>query len=132
MRIFILDDDEISNELSRIILNLSGVEDIDFRGSGKEAIKYLDDCLRDDHFPDVIFVDLNLPGMDGFDFIQHYEAHYRNYYPRTGIILLTNSVVEDDRYRAKNYESVIDFWSKPLTSNNIEELISRFRIKSQG
>lgn len=130
MKIFIIDDDEISIELSRIILSMSDVENVDYRGSGREAIKYLDECLKNDGFPDLIFLDINLPGMDGFDFIRHYEAHYRNFFPETGIILLTNSVIEDDRYRAENYESVIDFWNKPLTSNNFDDLMRRLKIKT--
>ncbi|HEX2969714.1 MAG TPA: response regulator [Bacteroidales bacterium] len=129
MKIFILDDDEISNELSRLILNMSGVENVEYRRSGKEAIKHLDECMKFDDFPDLIFVDLNLPGMNGFEFIEFYEAHYRNYFPETGLILLTNSVMEDDKFNAKNYESVIDFWSKPLTSNNLEEIIERYKIR---
>ncbi|MGE5419638.1 MAG: two-component system response regulator [Chloroflexota bacterium] len=130
MKIFIIDDDEISIELSRIILNMSDVEDVDYRGSGREAIKYLDDCFKREAFPDLIFLDINLPGMDGFAFISHYEAHYKNFFPDTGIVLLTNSVTEDDRYRAENYDSVIDFMSKPLTSNNLDELMKTLRNRS--
>ncbi len=129
LKIFILDDDEIGNELSRIILNMAGIEDIVFRRSGKEAIRYLDECLKADNFPDLIFCDLNLPGMNGFDFIEYYEANYRNYFPGTGIIMLTNSIMSEDQDKAMNYGSVIDFWSKPLTANNLGEIVSKFRIK---
>lgn len=129
MKIFILDDDEISNELSRIILNLSGFSDIDIRTSVFDAISYLNERARNDSFPDILFVDLDLPGMDGFSFIEYYEKNYKKKYPDSRIVMLTNSVIEEDRTKAMKYESVIDFWTKPLTVNNLNEIIKSKDIK---
>lgn len=130
MKIFILDDDEISNELTNIILNMSGIHDVDFRYSGREAIKYLDENQEKNTFPDLIFVDINLPGMNGFDFIENYEKTYMNMNPATKIIMLTNSVSEEEKFRALTYESVIEFWSKPLNINILKEVLARFSIRS--
>ncbi|HLN20321.1 MAG TPA: response regulator [Bacteroidales bacterium] len=130
MRVFILDDDEISNELTSIILNLSGIEHIDVRHSGREAVRFLDEHQEKNTFPDLIFVDLNLPGMNGFEFIEFYEKTYLNMNPETKIIMLTNSVNEDEKFKALTYESVIDFWSKPLNINPLEEVLSRISVRS--
>lgn len=129
MKIFILDDDEISNELSRIILNLWGIRNIDIRTSVFDSISYLSERARENSFPDLLFVDLDLPGMDGFAFIEYYEKHYKKKYPDAGIVMLTNSVIEEDRDRALKYESVIDFWTKPLTVNNLNDIIRSKGIK---
>lgn len=130
MKIFILDDDDISNELSKIILNLAGINDIEYRGSGKEAIKYLDDCHEKGLFPDLILVDINLPGMSGFNFIEHYESNYMNLNPGTRLIMLTNSVSDEEKFRALTYNSVIDFWSKPLTFSQIDDILKTFGVKT--
>lgn len=130
MKIFILDDDEISNELTNIILNMSGIHDVDFRHSGREAIKYLDENREKSTFPDLIFVDINLPGMNGFDFIENYEKTYMNMNPDTRIIMLTNSVSEEEKFKALTYDSVIEFWSKPLNINILQDVLSRFGIRS--
>jgi CheY-like chemotaxis protein len=128
MKIFILDDDEISNELSRIILNSLEENDIDTRASGKEAMEYLEECREEGEFPDLIFVDLNLPGMNGFDFINIYEKKYMPLNPGSRIIMLTNSVVEEDRDEAMKYDSVLDFWSKPLSIPKMKDLLRTIRI----
>lgn len=128
MKIFILDDDEISNELSRIILNSLEENDIDTRSSGQEAIEYLEESIKEDDFPDLIFVDLNLPGMNGFDFIDFYERKYLPLIPGSRIIMLTNSVVEEDRDEAMKYDSVLDFWSKPLSIPKMKDLLRAIKI----
>lgn len=130
MKIFILDDDEISNELSKIILNLSGMLDIDIRTTVFEAISYLSERARENAFPDILFVDLDLPGMDGFAFIEYYEKHYKKKFPDARIVMLTNSVIEEDRIRALKYESVSDFWTKPLTVNNLNDIIRSRDVKT--
>lgn len=127
IKIFILDDDEIGNELSRTLLHMSGIDDVTFRFSGRESIKYLDECLHTENFPDMILVDLNLPGMDGFAFIENYDINYRNYYPGTGVIMLTNSIVAEDKFTALKNNSILDFWSKPLTKMHVCELIRHHR-----
>lgn len=130
MKIFILDDDEISNELSKIILNLSGISDIDIRTTVFDSISYLSERAKENKFPDLLFVDLDLPGMDGFAFIDYYEKHYMKKYPDSRIVMLTNSVIEEDRERALTYESVIEFWTKPLTVNNLNEIIRNKGIRT--
>lgn len=130
MKIFILDDDEISNELSRIILNLSGMHDIDIRTTVFDSISYLSERARENAFPDLLFVDLDMPGMDGFAFIDYYEKHYKTKYPDSRIVMLTNSVIEEDRERAMKYETVIDFWTKPLTVNNLNKIIRSKGIRT--
>jgi CheY-like chemotaxis protein len=128
MKVLILDDDEISNELSRIILNSMEINDIDIEATASDALQYLDECKREGEFPDLLFVDLNLPGMNGFDFIELYEKIYMQYNPGSRIIMLTNSVVDEDRDEAMRYDSVLDFWSKPLSIPKLKDLLRTIRI----
>jgi CheY-like chemotaxis protein len=128
MKVFILDDDEISNELSRIILNSMEINDIDIGTSATEAIDYMEQCKEEGEFPELLFVDLNLSGINGFSFIRLYEKNYMQYNPGSRIIMLTNSVVEEDRDEAMKYDSVLDFWSKPLSIPKLKDLLRAIRI----
>lgn len=65
-----------------------------------------------DDFPDVIYVDLNMPVLDGFDFIESFERVFGPNHPTCSLFMLTSSLREDDRERAMAYQSVQDFVSK--------------------
>lgn len=122
-KIFILDDDELHNNLSVLILQIMGITDVDFRTSGREALKYFEECRIKNRFPDIMFVDLNMPGMSGLSFIKKYEAEYMKYNPACRVIMLSNSILDEERYEALKYESISDFWNKPLNKTKLENLI---------
>ena len=121
-RILILDDDHISNELNKLVLNMLGVTNIDIMTSGQEALQYLEECRHNNLFPSLMFVDINLPGMSGFDFVKEYESHYMFHSPGTKIIILTNSIMDEDRDKSVSFDSVLDFMSKPLNKKKIQEI----------
>jgi CheY-like chemotaxis protein len=127
-KIFILDDDPISNELNKIIFSMMGLKEITIKTTGTDAIQYLEQCNADKDFPDAMFIDLNLPGMNGFEFIEEYEKRYMKYNPGPRIIMLTNSILEDDRIRAMQFGSVLDFMSKPLNKNKIREILQKVNV----
>lgn len=128
MKIFILDDDDISNELSKIILGTMDITDIDVCTNAEEAIEYLQRSKEENDFPDLMFVDINLRGMSGFEFINLYESEFMEHNPGSKIIMLTNSVVDEDREEAMKYDSVLDFWSKPLSIPKMKELLRTMKI----
>lgn len=125
-KIFILDDDEMHNDLNTLILKTMGYEDVVCRTSGKEALQYLELCRKNNDFPNVMLVDLNMSGMDGFTFIRLYEEHFRSLSPGLRIIMLTNSIFEDEKMEAMQYESVSDFWSKPLNKKKLKEVLEKY------
>ncbi|HEX2977055.1 MAG TPA: response regulator [Bacteroidales bacterium] len=128
MKIFILDDDDISNELSKIILGTMDITDIDVCTNAEEAIEYLQRSKEENDFPDLMFVDINLRGMSGFEFRNLYESEFMEHNPGSKIIMLTNSVVDEDREEAMKYDSVLDFWSKPLSIPKMKELLRTMKI----
>lgn len=127
-KIFILDDDPISNELNKIVFSMMGLKDLVIKTTGPDAIEYLEQCTADCDFPGVLFVDLNLPGMNGFEFIREYEKRFMNDNPGPRIVMLTNSILEDDRNMAMQYGSVLDFMSKPLNKNKIRDIFQRVNV----
>lgn len=125
-KIFILDDDEMHNDLNTLILKTMGYEDVICRTSGREALQYLEACRKINDFPDIMLVDLNMSGMDGFTFIRLYEENFRSFSPRLRIIMLTNSIFEDEKTEALQFESVSDFWCKPINKQKLKEVLEKY------
>lgn len=128
-KFFLLDDDELNNELVVLLMNSLGVFDVEVRTSGIDAIQYLEDCKMKAAFPDIMFVDLNMPGMKGLSFVNLFERKYKQYSPDTRIIILSNSILHSEKDEALKYESVIDYWNKPVTYKKLSETIHQIETE---
>lgn len=126
MKILLVDDDDLANELVTYILQFAGVTDYTICTSGDDALKYLESYKQNNDFPDVIFVDINMPGMNGFEFVSLYEKHYMTHSRKTKVIMLTNSILANEKKMATDYASITDFWNKPLTTDKLTNLIKLF------
>jgi CheY-like chemotaxis protein len=129
IKIFLLDDDELSNELTTYIIHESGVTDVDACTSGEAALQYLETCKNGSKFPDILFVDINMPGMDGFTFVKQYEKKFGDFHPKTQVILLTNSVLADEKKRAEKHKIIRGLWNKPLTIEKLNDLIRKMQAE---
>jgi CheY-like chemotaxis protein len=129
MKIFLLDDDEMNNMLVSLMMEISGLKDVDVRTTGQDALAYLEECKTNDVFPDVMFVDINLPGMKGLTFVEHFERDYKDLCPACKIIMLTNSVLNSERETALKFASVVSYLNKPLTQNKLMEIISQIELR---
>jgi CheY-like chemotaxis protein len=127
-KILILDDDELGNELVSYILGAEGIFDFEIRTSGEEALSFLGKCSENNHYPAIMLVDINMPGMNGFEFVTKYEEQYRKNSPQTHVIMLTNSVLASERQLALSYESILDFWNKPLSPSKLRNLLESLKI----
>jgi CheY-like chemotaxis protein len=121
----IIDDDRIYQFTARKTLEALGtVDKIDVCSNGEEGIEHLKLALNNpDKLPDVIFLDINMPLMDGWQFLDEYVqlAKDRN----IAIFMVSSSVDEADIKRAKEYEVVKDYIIKPIGRERFEELLNR-------
>lgn len=121
-KILLIDDDPDTVTLYAIIVNKMGFGDcFTAARSGKDALSYLEKCKE---FPDIILVDINMDGMNGFEFVERFEAFYFKKNPNTTVIILSSSVRESDKAKSFEYRSVREFLSKPLSQKKIRELIN--------
>lgn len=112
--LLIIDDDEIGNMyLGMVLSDLSYIREYKFENSGWDGLEYLDQTRS--NFPDLILVDLNMPEMDGFDFIEKYEQKFYNDFPETRLLVMTNSILEIDKKKSLQFRSVCQFINKPIT-----------------
>ena len=118
--VLLIDDSDIDLFVQRRFIELSGFARrvITFRSS-REALNHLSDNNLTEH-PDLIFLDLNMPEIDGFSFLEQYNLLVKG--ARTRIIILTSSSSALDRDRAATFGNVIGFLSKPLTEGNLSEI----------
>jgi CheY-like chemotaxis protein len=117
-------DDNFFHEREIKKLNLSSI--VITKNTGWEALEYLESKKIEDCTPDLIFLDLNMPGMNGWEFLQKYNRLGRNLLSRIIVIMLTTSDNPDDESRAKTWSFVSDFITKPLTQEKMEVIIHKY------
>ena len=109
--ILVVDDDKICNFLTVNALKKAGIKgNIDVVVNGLEAINKLKEYSS---FPDLILLDINMPVMDGMDFLKNYQSE--GFEGKTKIAMYTSSVREVDKTEAFEYNDVFDFIHKPIS-----------------
>jgi len=126
--ILLVDDDEINNFISiklikKVLLNTQITSCL----NGKFAIDELLEINRvnPSNLPDFILLDINMPIMNGWEFLDEFTKLKLDALGKTRIFIISSSVFSNDIARAKSYPIVKDFVSKPLTSEKVIELFGR-------
>jgi len=123
----IVDDDPVSCFLNERVLRLSNLAETSYQANnGVEALGFLDlHCNGDrNSCPDVIFLDLKMPVMDGFEFLEHFEKRKSFFGDNIEIIILTSSTNSADLLRAKNH-NVKGYLNKPITAQGVQSLLEK-------
>jgi CheY-like chemotaxis protein len=128
--VFCIDDDLITLALCEMVIKKSAfAEDVVSAKNGKEGLNYFSAFFSKsntnlpEEAPQLIFLDLNMPVMNGWDFLEEYLMKYADRLPKTKVIIVSSTVNPEDFSRANRYEIVIDFINKPLTVEGMEELM---------
>jgi CheY-like chemotaxis protein len=123
--ILLIDDDQINNFINkRIIKKLNIAEEINIALNGEEALSYIQKyCGSTGHCPELIFLDINMPVMNGFEFLNEFKNLELENKRNVKIIVLTTSANPGDMQKLKEH-SIKGFVNKPLTEKKILELIN--------
>ena len=115
--ILLIDDEDINLFILQNLLRLSGINaDIVFFNTAMKGINYLQDLIdKGEKFPDLILLDIEMPVMNGWDFLDMYKQFDKTHIYDCKVIIFTTSIVEQDMVKAKSYEEVEDFVNKPMT-----------------
>ncbi len=133
--ILLVDDNPADNEFHKIVIEKAAVcNHIKVTDSGPQAISYLLKSLetkeneRKENFPmpDIIFVDINMPGMNGFDFLREYTKIHWKLPPGIELIMLTTSFNPDDRLSSVKAGNITGYLNKPLTVEAVQELVEKY------
>lgn len=124
MLVYLVDDDEINNFISRKVISMfrAKVEIVEFLDPN-EALEQLEEVNEQKtRLPDFIFLDINMPQMSGWNFLEKFKEFAQFNIRLTKIIMLSSSVFEEDISRAKKYDCVVQYLSKPLSIDSLEQL----------
>lgn len=122
--ILIIDDDEICIFLTRKILQSSGMaESISVCRSAIEAIALLHN--EETVTPDIILLDLNMPEMSGWEFLQHYQLLVPGMKKRPKLFVVSSSIAGNDTERANNITGVDGYIAKPLTGESVRLMLKK-------
>ncbi|MFT2010662.1 response regulator [Pontibacter sp. 13R65] len=135
--VLLVDDDDTTNYLNkRLIGEMQVAKEIMVLKNGKEAIEYLSEaCNNKDESekrcPDLIFLDIKMPVMDGFTFLEEYQRRGLDASEHIIIMMLTSSASFYDLERIKNYKRVKKHYSKALTKHDLKEIMAEFFVNKK-
>ncbi|OOQ57006.1 response regulator [Mucilaginibacter pedocola] len=124
----IIDDDDIFIYGFKKFMEIKGVfaEILNF-SNGQEAIDYLKDPSYADKLPDVIFVDINMPVMDGWEFTHNFEELKSQMGKKVSLYAISSSVDVNDINRAKKNPVIEDYILKPISETYIADIINSYQ-----
>jgi len=121
--IFLIDDDTVVNYLHAKALSRAGVINTKAFDKADEALEFFKQ-EGDTGSKDVIFLDLNMPGMDGWEFLEAFRALPESVTGNYRVLIISSSIDPKDIERSKTFD-VHAFVSKPLTSDKMTDLLAR-------
>ena len=127
--IVLVDDNETTSFLNNRLLNrLAIAEQVRTFTRAEEAYEFLWGASRQsndaEHLPELVFVDLKMPGMDGFEFLKHYDSLPQEVKSRTVMAVLTTSMDAADTARVSQFKDV-EYLTKPLTEEKMQKLLAK-------
>jgi len=128
-KVLLIDDSDADNFIhQRVIKKADITNNIIVKKSGQEALDYLSTLLENELYPvpNLVFLDINMPGMNGWEFLAHYEKLPLNQKAEIIVCMLTTSISETDKKKAETLPQIKSYQHKPLTQESLAEVLQTF------
>ncbi|MEP3441176.1 MAG: response regulator [Sulfitobacter sp.] len=133
-RVLLIDDDTVTNMLHSRVIKRSGLVDrIEVATDGQEALDILNrDIAAGGPLPELIFLDINMPVMSGFEFLEEYAKLDISVEEQLVIVMLSTTLLPADHRRAEADPNVHSFCDKPLRLEKLIETIEAYYQKVEA
>jgi len=123
--VLLVDDNEIDNLINeRIIATSKFASNVIVKNSVSSALSFLKEIKSNtEEVPEFIFLDLNMPGRDGFSFLEEYETLPKLVTEKARVIVVSSSMSTDDINKASANKHVIKYINKPLSEKYLEAIV---------
>ena len=125
LHFIVIDDSKLDCFIAeKVIKSTWGSESIKLFLQAKDAFEYISAAPVDDQVNTVIFVDIQMPVMNGFQFIEAFEKLPSDITAHYTIYVISSTINENDLEKVRNFASVKQFLKKPITGNNLSILLT--------
>jgi CheY-like chemotaxis protein len=126
--ILLVDDDNDCNYFhTKLLKEMNCTDSIHIAHDGVEAIDFLYSCDREKSvIPDIIFLDINMPRMNGWDFLEAYEKLPLTFRATIILVMLTTSLNPDDKERASKSLLIKGFKEKYLDEKEVNSMLKEY------
>ena len=130
-KVLIVDDDEITCYIQKECLEKVGIaEEVDYVNDGMQALTYIqENCTTEPNqlsdCPDLVLLDINMPGMNGFEFLEEFKNFKKASLNKIHVVMLTSSISPKDLKQAGQFaEHLSGYITKPLTEESVKNVLS--------
>lgn len=126
--VLFIDDNELDNFINEKMIEAHFyAKKVYVSTNGKSALEFINNLLISDGashgtYPEVMFIDLNMPIMDGFEFIENFKKINDAKLLACKIVILTSSISNSDKSKVEKFGNDIVFVNKPLTDEILNRL----------
>lgn len=129
--VMLVDDNEIDNLINQKMIEAANITENIFTHTGaRSAIEFLKNCEKIQSagvkqiMPEIIFLDIDMPLMDGFQFLDEFDTLSEETKQTCSIVMLTSSINPQDVNKSKKYSSVKKYINKPLSQESIQKIFA--------
>ncbi|HHG86718.1 MAG TPA: response regulator [Bacteroidetes bacterium] len=134
--VLLVEDDDLVNFYNEFLLKeLNIAKEVVIARNGREGLDYLEKCDANPGecpYPDLILLDINMPIMNGFEFMEEYENRELDRRAKMLVVMLTTSMHPQDRERANSFPSIYEYLYKPLLETAILPVVNRYFENIEG
>lgn len=130
--VMLIDDNEIDNFINqKMIEGCAFADHVHIHTSSKSALEFLDNLQRggesipESMIPGMIFLDINMPILDGFQFMEEFEKLPGNFRSKIKIVMLSTSINPSDMEKAEKHELIQKFLNKPLNEKHLASITAK-------
>jgi len=125
-KIYIIDDDEIFQFITRKSFErLERKDELHFFLNGEDALNSIKRAVKEDvELPEIIFLDINMPIMDGWDFLAELQVLIDSSVNKPYIYMVSSSIDDKDLIKSKKYSMIKDYIVKPIKDVLIKEILT--------